>query len=50
MYLVYFSSATNNTQRFVDKLGMRADRIPLRRTEPYLIVDVPYVLMCPTYG
>ena len=50
MYLVYFSSATNNTQRFVDKLGMRADRIPLRRTEPDLIVDEPYVLICPTYG
>ncbi|WP_318758069.1 class Ib ribonucleoside-diphosphate reductase assembly flavoprotein NrdI [Corynebacterium sp. SFY-K9] len=50
MYLVYFSSATNNTQRFVDKLGMRADRIPLRRTEPDLVVHEPYVLICPTYG
>ncbi|MEJ4112083.1 class Ib ribonucleoside-diphosphate reductase assembly flavoprotein NrdI [Corynebacterium kroppenstedtii] len=50
MYLVYFSSATNNTQRFVEKLEIRADRIPLRRTEPDLIVNEPYVLICPTYG
>ena len=29
-HIVYFSSATNNTHRFVEKLGMPAQRIPLR--------------------
>lgn len=48
--IVYFSSATNNTKRFVDKLGMDADRIPLRRTEDELTVDEEYVLIVPTYG
>lgn len=48
--VVYFSSATNNTARFVGKLGMEAERIPLRRSDPDLIVDEEYVLIVPTYG
>ncbi len=48
--VVYFSSATNNTHRFVEKLGFPAQRIPLRPTEPRLYVDAPYVLIVPTYG
>ncbi|MDO5723604.1 MAG: class Ib ribonucleoside-diphosphate reductase assembly flavoprotein NrdI [Flaviflexus sp.] len=48
--VVYFSSATNNTQRFVEKLGFPADRIPLRRTDEPLEVDDEYVLIVPTYG
>ncbi|MGO1458497.1 MAG: class Ib ribonucleoside-diphosphate reductase assembly flavoprotein NrdI [Flaviflexus sp.] len=48
--IVYFSSVTNNTARFVKKLGMEAERIPLRRTDPDLIVDDEYVLIVPTYG
>lgn len=48
--LVYFSSASENTRRFVAKLGLDADRIPLRRTDPPLRVDRPYVLVVPTYG
>ncbi len=50
MLVVYFSSATENTHRFVRKLGFPAERIPLRRTDPPLRVDQPYVLVCPTYG
>lgn len=50
MLVVYFSSATENTHRFVRKLGFPAQRIPLRRTDPPLRVDQPYVLVCPTYG
>ncbi|MGC5629845.1 class Ib ribonucleoside-diphosphate reductase assembly flavoprotein NrdI [Georgenia sp. Z1344] len=49
-HVVYFSSATNNTHRFVDKLDLPAHRIPLRRTEPHLRVDDEYVLVVPTYG
>ncbi|WP_182353049.1 class Ib ribonucleoside-diphosphate reductase assembly flavoprotein NrdI [Flaviflexus huanghaiensis] len=48
--VVYFSSATNNTARFVEKLGMEAERIPLRRNDPDLIADEEYVLIVPTYG
>ena len=48
--LVYFSSATNNTERFVKKLGMPACRIPLRPKEGPLRVDEEYVLVVPTYG
>lgn len=50
MLVVYFSSATENTHRFVQKLGFPKKRIPLRRDEAPLVVDEPYVLICPTYG
>ncbi|GAA3809525.1 class Ib ribonucleoside-diphosphate reductase assembly flavoprotein NrdI [Cellulomonas soli] len=48
--LVYFSSASGNTHRFVEKLGIGAQRIPLRPAEPFLRVHEPYVLVVPTYG
>ncbi len=48
--LVYFSSASENTHRFVEKLGLPAQRIPLYPRQPPLHVDEPYVLMVPTYG
>ncbi|GAA4834257.1 class Ib ribonucleoside-diphosphate reductase assembly flavoprotein NrdI [Luteimicrobium xylanilyticum] len=53
--LVYFSSVSENTHRFVQKLrladlGMDVRRIPTRPTEGFLQVDEPYVLLVPTYG
>ena len=48
--LVYFSSASENTHRFVGKLGFRSARIPLRPKEAPLAVDEEYVLVVPTYG
>ncbi|MEI6699238.1 MAG: class Ib ribonucleoside-diphosphate reductase assembly flavoprotein NrdI [Mycobacteriaceae bacterium] len=45
--VVYFSSVSENTHRFVEKLGMPAIRIPLREA---IEVDGPYVLILPTYG
>lgn len=50
MLVVYYSSATGNTHRFVKKLSLPSKRIPMRKTDPELIVDEPYVLVCPTYG
>ena len=50
MLVVYFSSATENTHRFVQKLGFPSARIPLRLTDEPLVVNEPYVLVCPTYG
>ena len=49
--LVYFSSVSENTHRFVQKLGLPAIRIPLRDgVEGPLVVREPYVLILPTYG
>ena len=48
--LVYFSSASENTPRFVGKLGYRSARLPLRRGDEPLVVDEEYVLVVPTYG
>jgi protein involved in ribonucleotide reduction len=48
--VVYFSSASENTHRFVQRLGLPAQRIPLRPTDQFLRVEEPYVLVVPTYG
>ncbi|MDO5053312.1 MAG: class Ib ribonucleoside-diphosphate reductase assembly flavoprotein NrdI [Pseudoclavibacter sp.] len=48
--LIYFSSVSGNTKRFVEKLGRPAARIPLRPGDPPLAADEPYVLIVPTYG
>ena len=50
VYVVYFSSATENTKRFVQKLGFENDRIPLRPRDGELLVNKRYVLITPTYG
>ncbi|MBY6366760.1 class Ib ribonucleoside-diphosphate reductase assembly flavoprotein NrdI [Rhodococcoides corynebacterioides] len=48
--LVYFSSASENTHRFVRKLNLPATRIPISSRDAALHVDRPYVLVLPTYG
>lgn len=48
--LVYFSSASGNTARFVARLGIPAQRIPVRPDDPLPMPDGPYVLICPTYA
>lgn len=48
MHIVYFSSVTENTRRFVDKLHMPATRIPLHGDVPRM--NTPYVLITPSYG
>jgi len=48
--IVFFSSISGNTARFVSKLGRPAVRIPLHASEPALEVAHPYVLVTPTYG
>lgn len=45
--LVYFSSRSENTHRFVEKLGLAAARIPLR--DETLRAKAPFVLVVPTY-
>ncbi|MGJ7039496.1 protein involved in ribonucleotide reduction [Shinella sp. BE166] len=46
--LVYFSTRSENTHRFVEKLGLSAARIPLRADEA-LKAAAPFVLVVPTY-
>lgn len=46
--IVYFSSVSNYTHRFVEKLGLPAKRIPVKGES--IIVDHPFVLVTPTYG
>jgi protein involved in ribonucleotide reduction len=48
--LVYFSSSSENTHRFVQRLGLPAVRIPLHDRDGSFRVDEPYVLIVPTYG
>lgn len=51
--IVYFSSVSENTHRFVQKLEMRALRIPVHGSASAtgsFPVGEPYVLITPTYG
>jgi protein involved in ribonucleotide reduction len=49
--IVYFSSVSENTKRFVDKLDVPAERIPLRwDSDSQLVVDYKFILVTPTYG
>lgn len=48
--IAYFSSLSGNTKCFVEKLGIKADQIPLSPKKPALVMDEPYVLFTPTYA
>ena len=49
MRVVFFSSISNNTKRFVDKLGVDGIRIPIKIKES-ITVDEEYILIVPTYS
>ncbi len=48
--IVYYSSPSLNTHRFVGRLGLRAVRIPISFKEAMPPVEEPFVLICPTYA
>ncbi len=48
--LVYFSSSSGNSHRFVQKLKMPALRIPADKSVSLLNVTSPYILLTPSYG
>ncbi|MBR9762145.1 MAG: class Ib ribonucleoside-diphosphate reductase assembly flavoprotein NrdI [Rhodobacteraceae bacterium] len=48
--LVYFSSASGNTARFVARLGLEATRLPISPKEPLPALPRDYVLICPTFA
>ncbi|GGC67085.1 class Ib ribonucleoside-diphosphate reductase assembly flavoprotein NrdI [Hoyosella rhizosphaerae] len=47
--IVYYSSISDNTHRFVKKLELPAFRIPVNNGDA-LTIDEPYVLILPTYA
>lgn len=48
--VVYFSSVTRNTDRFIGKLPVRSLRLPLKTSEPAPELTEPFVLAVPSYG
>lgn len=48
--VVFFSSGSGNTQRFVDALDWPSLRIPISPREPMPEIEEDYVLVCPTYA
>ncbi len=48
--LVYYSSTSGNTERFVESLDISSVRIPISMKEQCPVMDEPYVLICPTYA
>ncbi|ODT83164.1 MAG: ribonucleotide reductase assembly protein NrdI [Pelagibacterium sp. SCN 64-44] len=48
--LVYYSSTSENTLRFVDKLGFGGLRLPVDAASEPPLAAAPYVLVLPTYG
>lgn len=48
--LVYYSSVSGNTARFVSQIGANALRIPISPKDDMPMPDRPFVLVCPTYA
>lgn len=48
--LIYFSSASGNTARFVARLGLGAGRIPISPADAMPEPTLPFVLICPTFA
>lgn len=48
--LVYFSSQSENTHRFIARVGLPALRIPIADDQPVVKVEHPYILVVPSYG
>lgn len=48
--LVYYSSLSENTHRFVQKLGFASTRLPVKAGGEPPLMDRAFVLVVPTYG
>lgn len=48
--IIYYSSTSGNTARFMARLGMPAKRIPISEVDDMPEVTRDYVLICPTYA
>ncbi|WP_333620208.1 class Ib ribonucleoside-diphosphate reductase assembly flavoprotein NrdI [Dietzia sp.] len=50
VHVVFFSNISENTARFVGKLGFDSTRIPIRAADEMPEMSEPFVLIVPTYG
>jgi len=48
--LVYYSTKSGNTRRFIEQLNIPALRIPVGASETPQVIETPFVLVTPTYG
>jgi len=48
--LVYYSSTSENTHRFIERLGVDGVRLPVDAASEPPVMDEPFVLVLPTYG
>jgi protein involved in ribonucleotide reduction len=48
--LIYYSSTSGNTHRFVEKLGMPGLRLPVDAASEPPLESEPFILVLPTYG
>lgn len=48
--LVYYSSASGNTRRMVERLGLAATQLPRQPDAIPTVMTAPFVLICPTYA
>lgn len=48
--LVYYSSRSENTHRFIERLGVQSHRLPMDALSDPPVVSSPFVLVLPTYG
>lgn len=48
--IVFYSSRSENTLRFVNKLHLPSVRLPVSRHEPLPEITNDYILIAPTYG
>lgn len=48
--LVYYSSTSGNTDRFVQQLGMETIRIPVSLKADMETINRPFILVTPTYA
>ena len=48
--LLFYSSASGNTERFVRKLNLPAIRLPIAIDAPLPVTNSPFVLICPTFA
>lgn len=47
MLLVYYTTTTGNTEYFINKVGLRSQKMPLSGN---LEINEPYILVFPSYG
>lgn len=47
MLLVYYSTATGNTEYFINKVGLNNKKMPLNGN---IEINEPYILVFPSYG